>query len=68
VISFDKPEKLDGGKLIEELLAANVKIAKDDRFPFGVYPPEIDGNNVLWLDIDINDEDTARAVVTAHNG
>ena len=68
MISFDKPKNLDGGKLIEELLAANVKIAKHDKFPFGVYPPEIDGNNVLWLDIDPNDKNIAQSVIAAHNG
>lgn len=68
MISFDKPEKLNGFQLNEELIAAGIKLKKAaNPFPNQVYEaPSIDGNGVLWLDIEEGDADKATEVVAAH--
>lgn len=64
-ISFDKPENLDGGILIQELENAGVKIPIENNEPKW---PRVDGNGRLWLDIDPDKEELAKSVVAAHNG
>jgi flagellar basal body P-ring protein FlgI len=59
MIKFNLPTNLNGSELLTELNDANVKITK---------PPFVDGNNNLWLDIDVKDETKAKAIVDAHNG
>jgi len=68
MISFDKPEKLNGFQLNEELLAAGIKLKKAaNPLPNQVWEsPSIDGNGVLWLDIEQGDADKATEVVAAH--
>ena len=66
MISFTKPNNFDGGKLIEELLAAGIKVGANVKYPFGATPPELDGNSVLWLDIEEADKDKAQAVLDNH--
>lgn len=70
MISFTKPEKLNGLQLNEELIAAGVKLKKAvNPLPNQVWEsPSIDGNNVLWLDIEQGDADKATKVVVAHIG
>lgn len=68
MISFEKPNKLNGGKLIEELLASGIEVVSDERYPFGVKAPELDGNDLLWLAIKSSDKNKAQAVLDAHNG
>lgn len=70
MISFSKPEKLNGFQLNEELIAAGVKLKKAaNPLPKEVYEaPSIDGNGVLWLDIEEGDADKAKEVVAAHIG
>lgn len=59
MISFDKPQNLNGKELIEELKKGNVVV---NGFPF------LDENNQLWLDIDAKDKNKAQLIVSAHNG
>ena len=68
MISFNKPEKLNGFQLNEELFAAGIKLKKAaNPLPNQVYEaPSIDGNGVLWLDIEQSDADKATEVVAAH--
>ena len=69
MISFDKPNNLDGAKLIDELLAAGVEIiGSDDLAHLGKTPPTIDGNGKLLLAIAAKDEAKAQTVIAAHNG
>jgi Na+/citrate or Na+/malate symporter len=69
MITFDKPNNLDGAKLIDELLAAGVAIiGNDDIAHLGKTPPAIDGNGKLVLSIAAKDEAKAKTVVAAHNG
>jgi hypothetical protein len=55
--SFVKPEFFNGAELVTELKAANIAI--------NGYP-EIDQNNVLWLDVD--DSAKTQKVLEKHNG
>jgi len=68
MISFNKPEKLNGFQLNEELVAAGIKLKKAaNPLPNQVYEaPSIDGNGVLWLDIEQSDADKATEVLTNH--
>lgn len=59
MIKFNKPEKLNGSQLVDELKAQNIKISQ---------PPMIDENNDLLLDISQKDEITAKAIVKTHIG
>ena len=70
MISFNKPEKLNGFQLNEELVAAGIKLKKAaNPLPNQVYEaPSIDGNGVLWLDIEQSDADKATEVLTNHIG
>ena len=70
MISFNRPEKLNGFQLNEELIAAGVKLKKAaNPLPNQVYEaPSIDGNGVLWLNINEDDAEKAAKVVAAHIG
>lgn len=62
MISFTKPQNLNGTELRDELNAGGVVIS---------YAPEsvsIDEDGALVLDIDSKDESKAQAIVSAHNG
>lgn len=61
LIKFDKPKNLDGGKLIEELSAADIAVNLRTS-------PRLDGDGSFWLDIDETKEQEAEAIVAAHNG
>jgi hypothetical protein len=69
MITFDKPNNLDGAKLIDELLAAGVQIIGTDEIAhLGKTPPSVDGNGNLLLNILEEDKEKARVVVANHNG
>jgi Na+/citrate or Na+/malate symporter len=69
MISFDKPNNLDGAKLIDELIAVGVEIIGSDQFAhLGKTPPSLDGNGKLFLSIDAKDQAKAQTVIDAHNG
>jgi len=69
MISFDKPNNLDGAKLVDELLAANVAIIGNDEFAhLGKTAPMIDGEGKLILSIAAKDQAKAQTVIDAHNG
>ena len=69
MISFNKPNNLDGAKLIDELLAAGVQIIGSDQLAhLGKTPPILDGNGKLVLSINAKDEAKAQTVIQAHNG
>jgi hypothetical protein len=59
MIQFETPQNLNGEQLINELIASGVTISE---------PPELDGNNNLWLKIKATDKTKAQAVVDAHQG
>lgn len=59
MIKFDKPAKLNGSELLNELNAGNVGITTS---------PLLDGNGDLWLDISEKDTGKASAIVAAHQG
>jgi hypothetical protein len=62
MIKMDKPINLNGKELREELRVAGVSITDDFN------AVEVDGNGFLWLNINVQDESKAKAVVAAHNG
>ena len=64
-ISFTKPENLNGGLLIDELLAAGVSVTEENGKPKWV---ELDGDGVLWIDIDQKEKAKAETVIASHNG
>lgn len=68
MISFTKPASLDGAILVDELIAAGVKLKANDRHYANVQPPYLDGEGALWLAIDAKDKAKAEIVVAAHNG
>lgn len=69
MVKFNKPSNLDGAKLIDELIAAGVKIiGTDPNAHLGKTAPSIDGEDNLLLDIAEADKAKAAAVVAAHNG
>ena len=70
MISFAKPNKLNGLQLNDELVAAGIKLNKAvNPLPNQVYEsPSIDGNGVLWLNINEDDAGKAAEVVAAHIG
>lgn len=61
LIKFDKPENLDGGKLVEELAAEDIVVNQRTS-------PRLDGDGSFWLDIDESKKEEAEAIVAAHNG
>jgi hypothetical protein len=62
VISFNKPENLNGSELRQELLEAGVSISQS----ISAISVEADGR--LYLDIMPQDEAKATSVVAGHNG
>lgn len=62
MISFAKPQNLNGKELIKELQDAGVKITDDRK------SVQDDGHGNLLLEINAADQDKAAAVVAAHNG
>jgi len=69
MISFDKPNNLDGAKLLDELIAAGVDILGSDPIShLGKTAPAVDGEGNLLLDIAEADKSKAAAIVAAHNG
>jgi len=62
VISFTKPQNLNGAELRQELVEAGVAITQ--AFNSVV----VEGDGLLYLDILDKDADAAAAVVAAHNG
>ena len=62
MISFNKPIKLNGAELRQELNDAGVAISVE----LGTVIDTADG--LLWLDIADKDEEAAAVVVAAHNG
>jgi len=62
MIRFEKPINLNGTELLDEL--ANVGIVLDKKEKALL----IDGDGILWLDIEPTDEAKAAPVVAAHNG
>jgi len=69
MITFNKPNNLDGAKLIDELTAAGVAIISTDAVAhLGKTAPSVDGEGNLLLDIAEADKSKAAAVVAAHNG
>ena len=65
MISFDKPAKLDGAKLISELEATGIKVKANK---IGAVCPIIDGSGILWLNISSADKEAAQLVVDNHKG
>ena len=61
MIKLNKPENLNGEELVQELLNAGIEVNTETS-------PLVDGNNDLWLDIDVNDESKAIKIVANHNG
>ena len=59
MIKFQKPVNLNGDQLLSELNAAGIAV---NDFPV------LDGNEILWLDINANDIEKAKNVVSAHDG
>ena len=59
MIKLNKPAKINGTELINELTASGVACNK---------PPFIDGNGDFWLDVKLADKAKAAEVVAAHNG
>jgi poly-gamma-glutamate capsule biosynthesis protein CapA/YwtB (metallophosphatase superfamily) len=61
MITFNKPQNVNGTQLRDELNAAGVTISYDE------FSVEID-NNVLLLNILESDKEKAVSIVAAHNG
>lgn len=59
MIQFDKPAKLNGQQLLNELNAAHVKV---DKFPV------IEADGTFWLDVKETDKTKAATVIAAHVG
>ena len=59
MITFTKPENLNGTELLTELNAGGVMITEK---------PMIDGSGDFWLDIAEVDKAKATPIVAAHNG
>lgn len=62
MIKFNKPKNLNGAELLDELAAVGIILDKLNQ------APEIDGNGDFWLDVGLDDEAKAAAVVASHNG
>jgi hypothetical protein len=62
MITFTKPQNLNGAELRDELNANGVAISDD---PFSV---KLEGDGSLWLDIAEADKAKATPIVAAHNG
>ena len=62
MIQFSRPENLNGGELLDELASIGIILDKETQLPF------LDANGNFWLDVKLEDESAAAAVVSAHNG
>ena len=62
MIKFDKPAKLNGAELLDELAAVGIVLDLKTQAPL------VDGNGDLWLDLKSADKTKAAEVVAAHNG
>lgn len=62
MISFIKPQNLNGAELRQELLEAGVAITQASTSVV------VEGDGLLYLDILDKDADSATTVVAAHNG
>lgn len=60
MISFNKPETIDGLKLRQELRDAGIDITNDG------WTVRLDADEVLWLDIDENKVEVAAEIVRNH--
>lgn len=58
MIKFKKPDSLSGKQLIDELNNANINASKCI----------IDGDGILWIDIESNQENLAKKIVESHVG
>lgn len=67
-MKFNKPVNLNGDKLIGELIAAGVKLKKNDAFESGYEPPYLENDGFLYIEIDAIDAEKAESVVSEHNG
>lgn len=70
MITFPKPVNLNGAELIDELLAAGVRIADSDlpKRHKNKKPPYDNLDGTISLDINPADEAKAAAVIAAHDG
>lgn len=59
MISFTKPEKLNGIQLVEELLAAGIMVTGK---------PYLDGDSIFWLNVPAKDKTKAEEIVSKHVG
>ena len=59
MITFIKPENLNGAELLDELKAAGIIVTG---------APHYDGINDLLLDIDVKDESKAAKIIAKHDG
>lgn len=62
MISFTKPNNLNGAELRQELKDAGVVISES------IWAIKDSADGLLWLDIAESDAEAAEAVVAAHNG
>jgi hypothetical protein len=62
MIKFNKPAKLNGAELLDELATVGIVLDKFKQAPL------IDANGDFWLDVKSADEAKAGTVVAAHNG
>ena len=68
MLSFDKPKKLDGIALVEELVVAGVSIKANGNFENGKEPPVVNSEGKLLLAIEESDYELAAEVIANHNG
>jgi hypothetical protein len=67
MITVNKPAKLDGAKLIDELIAAGCTFTREDKDShLGKAAPFVNDENKLILFVKATDLDAATAVVKAH--
>ena len=60
MLSFNKPEKLDGTQLRQELRENGIEISDDPK------AVGIEGDGLLYLDIDFSNKDIAERIVASH--
>lgn len=59
MFSFTKPAKLNGAQLKKELLEKGIELFDT---------PLVDGDGILWLDIEKDKVSTAQSIVEKHSG
>ena len=62
MISFNKPQNLNGTELRQELNDAGVLISNE------MHAIVLDDSNILWLDIATKDKSKGQTVIDAHDG